>query len=82
MALRRTWIEMRRRSWSNFKCGSVTSGWWGSFCERHPNLTLRAPASLSKAHAVASDPAVLDRYFDLLLEVLEKNDLFDQACQI
>ena len=64
------------------KCGTVTSGWWGSFCERHPNLTLRAPASLSRARAVASDPDVLDRYFDLLHEVLEKNNLLDQACQI
>ena len=32
--------------------------------------TLRAPASLSRARAVASDPAVLDRYFDLLHKVL------------
>ena len=60
----------------------MTSGWWGSFCERHPEVTLRAPASLSRARAVASDPAVLDLYFDLLHEVLEKNSLLDQACQI
>ena len=61
----------------------MTSGWWGSFCERHPEVMLRAPASLFRARAVASDPAVLDRYFDLLHEVLEKkNNLLDQACQI
>jgi hypothetical protein len=54
------------------KNAPVTSGWWESFCDRHPNLTLRAPASLSRARATASDPAMLDRYFDLLLEVLEK----------
>ena len=45
------------------------------FCGRHPNLTLRAPAALSKARAQASDPTVIDRYFDLLEEVLVKNDL-------
>ena len=60
----------------------VTSGWWEAFCTRHPNLTLRAPAPLSCARAVASDPALLDRYFDLLEDVLRKNDLLDQACQI
>ncbi|MCG8621544.1 MAG: hypothetical protein MJE68_06030 [Proteobacteria bacterium] len=60
----------------------VTSGWWESFCSRHPNLTLRAPAPLSKARAAASDPTVLDRYFDLLEDVLFKNDLSRKACQI
>ena len=27
----------------------VTGGWWESFCRRHPDLALRAPAPLSKA---------------------------------
>ena len=60
----------------------VTNGWWESFCSRHPNFTLRAPAPLSKAHATASDPALLDNYFHLLEDVLEKNDLLGQAYQI
>ena len=60
----------------------VTSGWWQSFCGRHPNLTLRAPAPLSKARAEATDPAMLTRYFDLLEEVLTENDLLDRPCQI
>ena len=64
------------------KSGPVTSGWWASFCDRHPNLTLRAPAPLSKARAAASDPTMLDHYFDLLHEVLDKNGLLDQPCQI
>ena len=50
-----------------------------SFCSCHPNLTLRAPAPISKA---ASDPTALDRYFDLLEDVLENNDLHGEACQI
>ena len=60
----------------------VTSGWWQSFCGRHPNLTLRAPAPLSKARAQATDPAMLTRYFDLLEEVLTENDLLDRPCQV
>lgn len=55
------------------RAAPVTNGWWESFCGRHPNLILRAPVPLTKAHAVASDPALLDRYFDLLYEVLENN---------
>ena len=57
----------------------VTSGWWELFCSHHPNHTLRAPATLSKAHAAASDPTILDRYFNLLEDVLEKNDLLGEA---
>ena len=56
---------------------SVTRCWWKKFCGRHPNLTLRAPAALSRACAQGSDPTVIDRYFDLLEEVLVKNDLVD-----
>ena len=64
------------------KAVPVTNGWWESFCGRHPNLTLRAPAPLSKARAAASDPTVLDNYFDLLEDFLEENGLREQPCQI
>ena len=47
-----------------------------------PFLTLRAPIAINLMHASASDPAILHRYFDLLQEDLEQNDLLDQACQI
>ena len=60
----------------------VTSGWWQSFCGRHPNLTLRAPAPLSKARIEASNSVMLTRYFDMLEEVLMENDLLDHPCQI
>ena len=60
----------------------VTSGWWRSFCTRHPRLTLRAPASLSKARVEASDPVLISNYFDLLENVLTENDLLDRPCQI
>ena len=48
----------------------VTSGWWQSFCRRHPNLTLRAPASLSKARHNASNPEIVKHYFDLLEQIM------------
>ena len=48
----------------------ATSGWWQSFCRRHPNLTLRAPASLSKARHYASDPEIVKRYPDLLEQTM------------
>ena len=60
----------------------VTSGWWQCFCRRHPNLTLRAPASLSKARHNASDPEIVKRYFDLLEQTMVENDLLDKPGQI
>ena len=60
----------------------VTNGWWEKFCSRHPNLTLRAPASLSKARAEASDPTVMQRYFDMLEDVLMKNEIIDRPFHI
>ena len=60
----------------------VTSGWWQSFCSRHPNLTLRAPAPLSRARANVTDPEVVSHYFDLLAQTMADNDLLDKPCQI
>ena len=57
---------------------SVTSGWWQSFCRRHPNLTLRTPAPLSKSRHDASDPETVDRYFDLLEQTMVENNLLDK----
>jgi len=56
----------------------VTSGWWQSFCGRHPNLTLRTPAPLSGARASATDPEV----FDLLERTMADNKLIDQPCLV
>ena len=62
--------------------GSVTSGWWLYFCHRHPNLTLRTPAPLSKARHDASNPETVVRYFDLLEQTMVENDLLDKPGQI
>ena len=44
----------------------VSSEWWESFLRRHPNVTLRTPASLSKVRAIATNPVVINQYFDIL----------------
>lgn len=59
----------------------VTSGWWGSFRKRHPQLTLRSGSQLAYARAVAQDPEVINAYFDLLEETLVKNGLIDKPAQ-
>ena len=61
---------------------TVTNGWWEGFCHRHPNITLRTPAPLSKARVAASDPDVVQRYFDLLEQTMTENDIIDKPCQI
>ena len=61
---------------------TVTNGWWESFCRRHPNLSLRSAAPLSLVRAQASNPEMINRYFDLLEHTLEENELTDQPGQI
>ena len=60
----------------------VSSGWWDSFCRRHPSVVLRSamPLSLSRAHA--TDPAVLNAYYDKLEEILKSNKILDKAGSI
>ena len=53
----------------------VSNGWWESFCCRNPNLSLRASAPLSMARAKATDPDMLNQYFDLLECTFAENDL-------
>ena len=60
----------------------VSPGWWSGFVSRHPELTLRTPATLSISQAIATDPVVIDSYFDELERTLEQNDLIGKPCQI
>ena len=60
----------------------ITNGWWESFYKRHPDLTLRAPVSLSQARAKATDGEVMDNYFDLLEKTLDEYNLRDKPGQI
>ena len=54
---------------------NVTDGWWSSFRKRHPDLSLRAPAPLSKSRAMASNIEVFEQYFDLLEQTINEYDL-------
>ena len=67
---------------SRGKKKEVTPGWWASFVARHPKLTLRTPATLSLSRANATDPQVINTYFDELEMTLEENGLTDKPCQI
>ena len=46
---------------------TITNGWWNRFCQRHPKLTA---VPLAHSRAMATDPNVLNRHFDLLKETL------------
>ena len=56
---------------------NVSNGWWEAFCKQHPQLCLRTAEKLSYARLKATDPVILDAYFDLLERTLEEYDLFD-----
>ena len=61
---------------------TVTNGWWEGFVKRHPYLTLRTAAPLSRQRAISSDPAVMSRYFHLLEQTIEDNGLGGKPCNI
>ena len=60
----------------------ISDGWWVSFLKRHPFLTLRSASSVSTTRSLASDPSILECYFDLLEETLAENDLVGKPGQI
>ena len=61
---------------------SVTIDWWNSFRKRHPQLTVRTASHLSYVRAIAHDPEVFQKYFDLLEETLVKNKLMHEPERI
>ena len=58
---------------------TVSNGWWERFIQRHSQLSLRAAVPLSLARAMATDPKVFQKYFDILEECLLQNSIFDKA---
>lgn len=60
----------------------ISNGWWESFVKRHPQLCLRKAEKVSAARHSATDPVILDKYFDLLERTLEEYDLFDEPASI
>ena len=60
----------------------VTHAWWDSFKHHHSKLTLRTAAPVSYTRLVASDPEIINNYYNLLELTLSDNDLFDKPAQI
>ena len=60
----------------------MSSGWWESFVKRNPQIVLHSPASLSTVRATASDRESLEKYFDILEDIIEENDLTDSPLQV
>ena len=60
----------------------VTTSWWKSFVGRHPEISLRVSESVSRARALGMSRLAIDKYFELLSEVLDKGELNNSPCQI
>ena len=56
---------------------TLSNGWWERFLGRHPKLTLKMVVPLSYGRAIATNPDVLNHYFDMLEETLETNGILD-----
>ena len=53
----------------------ISHGWWDQFRACHPHLTLRTGESLAYHRAISTNRNIIDKYFDLLEEVLLSNNL-------
>ena len=53
----------------------VSHGWWDCFRQQHPHLTLRSGETLAYRRAVSTNRVVIDKYFDLMEEIFERNNL-------
>ncbi|XP_035690542.1 tigger transposable element-derived protein 6-like [Branchiostoma floridae] len=57
--------------------GRLVAGrkWWRSFKKRHPTITHRAQDPLSRERAKMSNQDVIDAFFKLYTDILDKNNL-------
>ena len=60
----------------------VSKGWWDSFRKRHPEILLRHAEPLSYARAIANNPEVIGKYFDLLEDTMKVNGLTQRPGQV
>ena len=56
--------------------------WWINFRKRHPKVTLRRADMLERSQAEALNPDVVNKYFGLLGETLDKLGLYNKPCLI
>lgn len=64
------------------KEAKLTTSWWKSFVGRHPEVSLRVSESVSRARALGMSRLAIEKYFELLSEVLDKGELNNSPCQI
>ena len=57
-------------------------GWYRQFMERQPDLSLRKGDATANVRMDCLNSETMKRYFDLLKEVLEENELLDSPAQI
>ena len=60
----------------------VSTGWWGSFQRRHPDVTIRRAEHVSYARAVSSSPEIIDHYYNVLEQTLVDNELQSSPSQV
>ncbi len=61
---------------------NLSYGWWEGFKRRHPGISLRSAEELSQYRARACTRDVFRKYFDLLEETMEENDILLKPTQI
>ena len=61
---------------------TLSLGWLDKFRKRHPQLSLRKGEPLSKTRLATTSREILDKYFDLLEEVLVQNNILNKPSQI
>ena len=55
---------------------TVSSGWWQIFAKRHPEVTLHMSVPLSIARTKGSHKIAIRKYFNILENTLQENDLY------
>ena len=57
-------------------------GWWDSFCNHHPDITLTKAEPSAHPRVICNTLEIINKYFDLLEETLVENNLLEKPCQI
>ena len=75
-------IVAKKQSQGVGTAAPVSHGWWEKFQKRHEELSLRSSEALSQRRAIAMNPTVLNRYFDLLEDTIKGNELHKRPALI
>ena len=75
-------IVAKKQSQGVGTAAPVSHGWWEKFQKRHEELSLHSSEALSQRRAIAMNPTVLNRYFDLLEDTIKGNELHKRPALI